>query len=100
MSDENEEERGEKKGKRRKKRTKRGVSEEDVTVLFRWRPLKISVKVESWRVAVVFLGEISWRSLRTSDTRVDLHVVPEVTDVPDSPSSVVTEFCDGFFVLL
>ena len=42
--------------KRRTKRTRRGVLKEDVTVLFRWRLLKSSVKVETWRVVVVFLG--------------------------------------------
>ena len=31
---------------------------------------------------------------------VDVSVVPGVTDVPVSPPSVVTVFCDGFFVLL
>ena len=31
-----------------------------------------------------------------SGTRVEVLVVPDVTVVPVSPSSVVTEFCDGF----
>ena len=30
------------------------------------------------------------------ETWVDVSVVPDVTDVHVSPSSVVTEFCDGF----
>ena len=62
---------------------------EDVTVLFLWRPLKSSVKEEIWRV--VFDREL--------DTRVEVPVapvVPDVTDVPVLPSSVVTEFCGGF----
>ena len=50
-------------------------------------------------------GGRSWRDLLEKpedlsdfepDTRVVVHVVPDVTDVPVSPSSVVTEFCDGF----
>ena len=47
-----------------------------------------------------------WRSLRAClsdcepEARVDVCVVPDVTDVLVSPSPVVTEFCDGFFVLL
>ena len=32
-------------------------TEREREVLFRWRLLKSSVKVETWRVAVVFLGE-------------------------------------------
>ena len=34
------------------------------------------------------------------DTRMEVLVVLHVTDVPVFLSSVVTEFCDGFFVLL
>ena len=30
------------------------------------------------------------------ETRLNVTVVLDVTDVPVSPSSVVTEFCDGF----
>ena len=73
---------------------------EDVTVLFRWRPLKSSVKGETWRVAVVFLGVDLFEPEDLSDfehdTRVEVNVVLDVTDVLVSPSSLVTEFCDGF----
>ena len=31
-----------------------------------------------------------------SEAWVDVQLVPDVTDVPVSPSSVVTEFCDCF----
>ena len=50
-------------------------------------------------------GDLSWRDLfdkpedlsdRESEVWVDVLVVLDVTDVPVSPSSVVTEFCDGF----
>ena len=85
------------KGKSRKKRTKRRVLKEDVTVCFRWRPLKSSVKGETWRVAVVFLGvDLFDKSVFKHDTRVEVNVVLDVTDVLGSPSSLVTEFCDGF----
>ena len=69
---------------------------EDVTVLFRWRPLKSSVKAETWRVAVVFLGvDLFEKSDFEHDTRVEVYVVLAVTDVLVS-SSLVTEFCEGF----
>ena len=51
---------------------------------------------------------LSWRDLldkpedlsdRESEAWVVVLVVPDVTDVLVSPSSVVTEFCDGFSVL-
>ena len=48
---------------------------------------------------VIFLGQTSWISLRTClivSLRWLCFVVPDVTDMPVSPSSVVTEFCDGF----
>ena len=45
------------KEKRRKKITKRRQSKEDVRVLFRWRPLKFSVKGKIWRVVVTCRGE-------------------------------------------
>ena len=50
-------------------------------------------------------GGLSWRDLLEKpedlsdcepETRVDVSVVLCVTHVPVSPSSVVTEFCDGF----
>ena len=67
-------------------------------VLFLWKPLISSVKGEIWRIVVVFLGGISWRSLRTfifePDTRVEVLVVLDVIDVLVSPSSVVTELCE------
>ena len=90
-----EERRGE---KRRKKRTRRRVSKEDVSVPFLWIS---SVMEEIWRVVVVCLGEdLLEKPEHSSDcepgTRVDVYVVPDVTDVLVSPSSVVTECCDGF----
>ena len=54
---------------------------------------------------VIFLGKTSWTRLRIClivSRRLGWLVVPEVlevldvTDVLVSPSSVVTEFCDGF----
>ena len=50
-------------------------------------------------------GDLSWEDLldksedlsdRESEAWVVVPVMPDVTDVPVSPSSVVTEFCDGF----
>ena len=60
-----------------------------------------AVSVEAFEI--FSQGEI-WRVLEKPEdlsdcepeTRVDAPVVPDVTDVPVSPSSVVTEFCDGF----
>ena len=83
-----------------KKRTKRRESKEDVSVPFLWRPLISSVKGEIWRVVVVFLGRTFLKeepedlSDCEPEARVNVSVVPDVTDVPVSPSSVVTEFCD------
>ena len=56
---------------------------------------------EIWRVVVVFLGRTFLEKPEDMsdfepDTRARVRVVPDVTDVPVSPSSVVTEFCDGF----
>ena len=51
-------------------------------------------------------GDLSWGDLLEKpedlsdgepDSRVDVLVVPDVTDVLVCPSSVVTEFCDSFF---
>ena len=70
------------------------------TVLFRWRPLKSSVEGETCRVAVFpgedFLEKPEDLSDCELDTRVEVLVVPDVTDVLVSLSSVVTEFCDDF----
>ena len=60
------EEEGEKRKERRsKKRMKRGRLKEDVRVWFLWKFLKFLVKSEMWRVAEMFPGKTSWRSLRT-----------------------------------
>ena len=70
--------------------------------LFLWRRLTFFlVKKETWRVVVLFLGEnLLDRPEDLSDGEsevwVDVPVVPDVTDVPLSPSSVVAEFRDGF----
>ena len=95
-AEKNEEEKGEKgKEKRRSKGTKRGQSKEDVRIVFRWRPL---VKRETW----VSCGGLSWEDLLEKpedlsdcepDSCAHVRVVPVVTDVLVSPSSVVTEFC-------
>ena len=52
MSDETEEERS----VRGERREQPRVLKEDVTILFLWRPLKSSVKGETWRFAVVYLS--------------------------------------------
>ena len=72
---------------------------EDVPVLLLWRPLTFLVKREIWTVVVIFLGKTSWISLRTclivSLFSCELvRVVPDVTHVLVSPSSVVTEMCE------
>ena len=82
--------------KERKKRMERRVSNGDVTFSFLWRLLISSVKG-----VVVFLGRDLVETPegladREPETRVDVLVVPDATGVPVSPSSVVTEFCDGF----
>ena len=56
-----------------------------------------SQKGETWRVAVVFLGvDLFDKSDFEHDTRVEVNVVLDVTDVLVSPSSLFTEFCEGF----
>ena len=60
--------------------------------------MQFFVKREMWRVAEMFPGKTSWTILRTclfvSLILVRVRVVPDVTDVPVSPSSVVTELRD------
>ena len=68
---------------------------EEVSVLFLWRPFISSVKEEIWRVVVVYLGrDLLEKPEDLSDCepeiRVDVSAVLVVTDVPVSPSSVVT----------
>ena len=72
MSSENEEDRG-------KKRRREGEKEEKETER---RLLNFLVKGKIGKVVVIFLGKTSWISLRTC------LVVPDVTDVLVSPSSV------------
>ena len=100
-SEKNEKGKGEReKGKRRNKRTKRRRSKEGVRVLSLWRPLKSLVKGRDvWRVVVICLGVDSLEkhedlSDYESDSCAHVRVVPEVTDVLVSLSSVVTEFCE------
>ena len=62
-----------------------------MSVLFLWRPL---TSVGNFWEKPEDLSDCE------PDARAHVSVVPDVTDVPGSPSSVVTEFCDGFFVLL
>ena len=81
--------------KGRKERTKRGLLNGDVQGLFPWRLKKFLVEKEIWRVVVIFLGKTSWIS-RESEARVVVPIMLDVTDVLVSPSSVVTELCDGF----
>ena len=88
---------GVKRGKeKRRKRTKRRLSEQDVRVLFLWKLLISSVKGEIWRVVVVFLGGEKPDDLFDFEphTRVEVPMVPTVTDVLVSHSSVVTERCE------
>ena len=72
-----------------------------MTVWFLWRLFKCSVKGEIWRVC----GGLSWGDLLERpedlsdfepDFRAQVRVVLGVIDVLVFPSSVVTEFCDGF----
>ena len=87
--------------KKRKKRTKRELLKEDVTFLFLWRLFESF----SQRGDLESCGDLSWEDLldkpedlsdRESEARVFVSAVLDVTDVPVSPSSVVTEFCDSF----
>ena len=87
------------KERRRKKRMKRRRLKEDVRVLFLWKPLKFLVKREMWRVAEMFLGKTPLEEFENwSDcgpaSRARVRVVPDVTDVLVSPSSVITELCE------
>ena len=89
------------KEKRRKKRTKRRESKRNVTVCFLWRPFWVfspGGDLES-------CGDLSWEDLLEKpaylsefdpDSCAPVRVVPVVTDVPVSPSSVVTELCEVF----
>ena len=102
MSNENEEERGE-------KRRREGEKEENETVTVK-RRCDGFVSVESSAIFsqgrdLESCGDLSWEDLldkpedlsgRESEAWVPVPVMPDVTDVPDSPSSVVTEFCGGF----
>ena len=83
-----------------KKRTRRGELQEDVSEAF---------DIFSPGGDLESCGGLSWRDLLEKpvdlsdcefEVRVDVSVVPGVTDVLVSPLSVVTVFCDGFFVLL
>ena len=67
---------------------------EDVKVLFLWKLLEF-VKGEIWSWEDL-LDETDDLSDRESEAWVVLPVVPDVTDMPVSPSCVVTGFCDGF----
>ena len=102
VSNENEEEMGEKRrreGEKEENETKT-IKKEDVRVLFLRKPLNFLVKGDICRVVVIFLGKTSWTTEDLSDLESEAWVVvpevPDVTDVPVSPSSVVTEFCVGF----
>ena len=83
------------KEKWRKNRTKRGLLKEDVWVLFLWKPFNFLVKWQIWKVVVIFPGKTLYRrSYCEPGSCARVRVVPDVTDVLVSPSSVVTEFCD------
>ena len=102
MSNENEEERGE-------KRRREGKKEENDTGTVK-RRCGGFVSVESFAIFsqgrdVESCGDLSWEDLldksedlsgRESEAWVVVPVMPDVTDVLVSPSSVVTEFSDGF----
>ena len=94
-----------KKGEKRKREEEKEENETETVKrrcegLSLWRPLESVVKEETWRVVVTCLGRTSWRSMRTSLIvsliLVRMCVVPDVTDVHVSPSSVVSEFCEVF----
>ena len=92
-----------------KKRRREEENEKNETVSVKRRYVS-SVSVEANGVfsqgrdlgefVVVFLGKTFWRSLRTRpdcepEFRVEVSVVPDVTDLLVSPASVVTEVCDS-----
>ena len=86
-----EEEKGENKTVRAKRRCDGFVSVEAFEIFSQGRDLESC-------------GGLSWEDLVEKpkdlsdcepDTRAQLRMVPDVTDVPVSPSSVVIEFCDG-----
>ena len=67
-------------------------------VLFRWRPSKVAVKGEDSQSC----GDVSWERLAEEPEDLShrepvsgglVRIVPDVTDVLVSTSSVVTEFC-------
>ena len=73
---------------------------EGVSILSELRPLTFLVKGRICRVAV-FLGGDLWDdpgdfSDCDPQTWTGVPAVPVVTDVPVSPSSAVTEICEGF----
>ena len=83
---------GEKRGeeKRTRKRTKRRGLKEGLLVLFLWRPSMSLVKGKIWRVVVIFLVKIFLEepgdlSDCEPETRVEVTVVLDVTDVLVSP---------------
>ena len=61
--------------------------------------LQSRVRSGEWWSFQYLLDKDEDLSDRESEARVFVLVVPDVTDVPVSLSSVVTEFSDGFFVL-
>ena len=86
--------------KRRNKRTIRRQSKEDVRIVF----LMKAFEIFSQEGDLGSCGDLSWEDLletpedpsdREPDSCALARVVTVVTDVPVSPSSVVTEFCDG-----
>ena len=89
------------KEKRRKKRTKRGRVEDDVRVLFLWKPLKfLSQGRDSESCGDVSGEHLSEEPEDPSNCELVscelVRVVPDESDVvvvPISPSSVVTELC-------
>ena len=106
MSDESEKEGSEQRKKRSGERREQKVSVE--------RRCDGFVAVEAFEIFsqgrdLESCGGLSWWDLLEKledlfdfepDTRVEVQVVLDVTDVLVSRSSVVTEFCDGFLVLL
>ena len=81
-------------GERRERNGRRVKN--DVSILFLWRPCQ--------RGDLESCGGLSWRDLLEKpedwsdlepEAWVDVLVVPDVTDVSVSVSSVVTECCDG-----
>ena len=92
---------GQKEEERRGERRERdGELKEDVSGLWYLQSRRRSGELWWSFLGGTFLEKPEDLSDCEPGTRVDVSVVPDVTDVLVSPSSVVTELCDGLFFLL